>query len=30
MKWTEIRKALKDAPPEVLMGIIQGLYKLSP
>ena len=30
MNWTEIRKALKDAHPEVLMEIIQGLYKLSP
>jgi hypothetical protein len=30
MNWTDIRGILKDAPNEVLLDIIKGLYNLSP
>lgn len=30
MNWTELRKILKDAPHDILIEIIQGLYQLSP
>ncbi|NOY99469.1 MAG: hypothetical protein GXP40_09785 [Chloroflexi bacterium] len=30
MKWTDIRKMLENAPNDVLIEIIKGLYKLSP
>jgi hypothetical protein len=30
MKWTDIRKILKDAPNEALLDILKGLYNFSP
>ena len=30
MKWTDIRKTLKNSPNDMLVEIIRGLYKLSP
>jgi len=30
MNWTNIRKILKDAPNEILLELIKGLYNLSP
>ena len=30
MNWTDIRKILKDAPNEILLELIKGLYNLSP
>lgn len=29
MKWTDIRNQLKDAPKEVLLDLLKGLYSLS-
>ncbi len=30
MNWSDIRKILKDAPTEILLELIKGLYNLSP